>query len=115
MKLNTLKEMSQNKKIVLYGIAMVVFIIVIIKSFMSTYNAEKTKFLKREDIAKDKEIVVTDKSVLDLDQAVAIKNEFKEVKDEFNQKLNSLQTKNDALTESINKNQQICNLYLIIH
>ena len=57
MKLNTLKEMSQNKKIVLYGIAMVVFIIVIIKSFMSTYNAEKTKFLKREDIAKDKEIV----------------------------------------------------------
>ena len=83
MKLNTLKEMSQNKKIVLYGIAMVVFIIVIIKSFMSTYNAEKTKFLKREDIAKDKEIVVTDKSVLDLDQTVAIKNEFKEVKDEF--------------------------------
>lgn len=107
MKLKTLNELSQNKKIILYGLAMLIFLIVVIKSFMGTYNNEKSKWLKREDIAKNKEIVVTDKSVLDLDQTVAIKNKINEIEKEFDIKLNSLQTKNDTLSEDINKNQQI--------
>jgi conjugal transfer pilus assembly protein TraB len=106
MKNNTLKDQSLRKKkyIIIFGL--LIFVVVIINSFMNTYNAEKSKWVQRKKLEESKNINIKDHSILDLDQTTAMTNKMENIEKNLYAAIEKSKKVNQDLAKDINQKQK---------